>query len=95
MGASVAGHSLRPLLIPRVEFLTNSGAMSRENADVCFSVISGRAVGDLERRIAELTQQLHAPPYGRFRILTEPGRAEVCRSLDCWIGCEKFLIFRI
>ena len=35
MGASVARHSLRPLLIPRVKFLTNSGTMSCEKANAC------------------------------------------------------------
>jgi hypothetical protein len=54
MGASVARHSLRPLLIPRVKFLTNSGTMSRENANVCSpSFQSATRTLDAELRIGE------------------------------------------
>ncbi len=63
MGASVARHSLRPLLIPRVKFLTNSGAMSRENANACSpSFQSATRTSDAELRIGEFRDSGFAEP---------------------------------
>jgi hypothetical protein len=77
MGATGTRPSLRPLLIPRVEFLTNSGAMSRENANVCSPSLRG-ALLSAEARLrakADATKQ-STLPLRRDGLLRSSGGAE-------------------
>ena len=68
MGATGTRPSLRPLLIPRAEFLTNSGALSRENANVCSQSFRGVAAGPRKARHADANLRCAIAPSGNLEI---------------------------